>query len=389
VLEITFNIWGIFVLFFIGTFLLTYIIIPIIIDVAKYNNYVDNPNGRSSHKNVTPTLGGLSFFVALIIAFFFLDKWNSSNLTIHIIPGLTILFLTGLKDDIVVLSPASKLSAQIIATVFLLSNPEMHMLGFNGFLGIETIPYYLMYPISAFIILTIINAFNLIDGIDGLASTIGSIISLVYAAIFYYLELYYLAILSIVTLAMLLAFLRFNLSFKKKIFMGDTGSLITGFMISIFTIRFLALSPEKLENLPFHLDNIPFIAMAVLIVPLFDLARVFTIRIFNKKNPFKPDRKHAHHILIDLGLSHKKTTLLMGVFNLLFIGLFVVLGTNFSNVTLIVIFISIVLVMLYILYRLDFSFSNLKKRILRKKKVADIKSKLFSTKKTTLKTKPE
>ena len=376
--EITFNIWGIFILFFIGTFLLTYIIIPIIIDVAKFENFVDNPNNRSSHKNVTPTLGGISFYVALIIALFFLHPWDDSNLSIYIIPGLTILFLTGLKDDIVVLSPASKLSAQVIATIFLLTNSVMHIASFNGFLGIETLPYYLMYPISAFVILTIVNAFNLIDGIDGLASTIGGVISLVYAAIFYYLGLYYLAILSIVTLAMLLAFLRYNLSFKKKIFMGDTGSLITGFMISIFTIRFLALSPDKLETLPFHLGNIPFIAMAVLIIPLFDLARVFVIRIANKQSPFKPDRKHTHHILIDLGISHKIASLVMGVFNLLFIGLFFILGANYNNLVLIIFFVVIVLLMIYILYRLDFSFSNLKKRITHKKKVKSIKTKIFS-----------
>lgn len=384
--EITFQIKSLFILFFIGTFFLTYIVIPIIIDVAEYKNYVDNPNGRSSHNRIIPTLGGVSFFVALILAFFFLNRWDVSNLSIYIIPGLTILFLTGLKDDIVVLSPASKLSAQVIASVFLLSNSVMQIKGLNGFLGIGEIPLIFAFPICVFIMITIINAYNLIDGIDGLASTIGGIISIVYAVIFYYLGLHYFAFLCIIVLAMLLAFLRYNLSYKKKIFMGDTGSLIIGFMISIFTIRFLSITPEKLDALPFHLDNIPFIVMAVLIVPLFDLARVFTIRLFNKKNPFKPDRKHAHHILIDLGLSHKQTSLIMGLFNLIFIFLFVILGTNFGNITLIIIFSVIVLSLFYIFYRLDFSFSNLKKRISRKRKVENIKSKLFSNNKKNSKT---
>jgi len=299
-------------------------------------------------------------------------------LSIYIIPGLTILFLTGLKDDIVVISPASKLSAQIIASIFVLSNEVMQIQGLNGFLGIHEIPIIIAFPICVFIMITIINAYNLIDGIDGLASTIGGIISIVYAVVFYYLELYYFSFLGIIVLAMLLAFLRFNLSYKKKIFMGDTGSLTIGFMISIFTIRFLALTPDKLDTLPFHLDNIPFVVMAVLIVPLFDLARVFTIRLFNKKNPFKPDRNHTHHILIDLGLSHKQTSLIMGMVNLIFIFLFVILGTNFNNATLIIRFVTLVLILFYILYRLDFSFSNLKRRISRKKKVADLKSKIFS-----------
>jgi len=384
--AITFDIKSISLLFFIGTFLLTYIVVPIIIDVAEYKNYVDSPNGRSSHKKTTPTLGGISFFIALIVAFFFLNKWNDSNLSIYIIPGLTILFLTGLKDDIVVLSPVSKLSAQIIASVFLLSNEVMHIHGLNGFLGIGEIPIIFALPICVFIMVTIINAYNLIDGIDGLASTIGGIISIVYAVIFYYLGLFYFSFLCIIVLAMLLAFLRYNLSYKKKIFMGDTGSLIIGFMISIFTIRFLSLTPEKLDALPFHLDNIPFIVMAVLIIPLFDLARVFTIRLFNKRNPFKPDRKHTHHILIDLGFSHKETSVILGLVNLIFIFLFVILGTNFNNVTLIIIFSILVGVFFYILYRLDFSFSNLKKRISRKKKVANLRSKIFSGTKKTPKT---
>lgn len=379
--QITFNIKSLSLLFFVGTFLLTYILIPIIIDVAEYRKYVDSPNGRSSHKKTTPTLGGIAFFVAIMLAFFFLKNWNISDITIYLIPGLTILFLTGLKDDIVVLSPASKLSAQIIAAVFILANPVMQISGLNGFLGFHEIPLLIIYPLSVFLIVTIINAFNLIDGIDGLASIIGSIISIVFAIIFYYVGLYYFALFSVITVAMLSAFLRYNLSFKKKIFMGDTGSLIIGFIISIFTIRFLAIVPEKLEMLPFHLQNIPFIAISLLFVPLFDLVRVFILRLLNKKNPFKPDRKHVHHILIDMGMSHKKASIIIGIFNIIFIIFFAILGTNFNNLTLTIILIILAVALFFTLIRLDLSFSNLKKRITFKNKMQNVKEKIIPSSK--------
>lgn len=375
--EVIFNIESIFLLFFIGTFFTTYVIIPMIIKVAEYKNYTDKPNGRSSHIKCVPTLGGVAFFITLILAFFFIKDWNTSNLSIYIIPGLAILFLTGLKDDIMVISPSSKLSAQILAVVFILSNSAMQIQGLNGFLGFDEIPVYVVFPISVLLMVVIINAYNLIDGIDGLASIIGIIISISFGIIFYYLELYYFSILSIMVFAMLLAFLRYNLSYDKKIFMGDTGSLIIGFMISILTIRFLAITPNNLEKLPFLKENIPFIVLAILIVPLFDLGRVFLIRILNKRNPFRPDRNHAHHILIDLGLSHPKASLLLGLFNLLFLVLFAFLAIRFKNIPLFITSFVIIFVLFYTLYRLDFSFKNLKKRVFHKKKVDDIKSKLF------------
>jgi UDP-N-acetylmuramyl pentapeptide phosphotransferase/UDP-N-acetylglucosamine-1-phosphate transferase len=122
--------------------------------------------------------------------------------------------------------------------------------------------------------------------------------------------------------------------------MGDTGSLIVGFIVSALTMRFLALPPEKLESLPFVIENIPLIAIGILIVPLFDTARVFTIRVANKRSPFSADRNHTHHILIDyFNISHQKASLIIGAFNLVFVYLVIILGStsyNFWVVTVIV-----------------------------------------------------
>ena len=118
----------------------------------------------------------------------------------------------------------------------------------------------------------------------------------------------------------LLAFLKYNLSSVEKIFMGATGSLNVGFIISTVTLYLLALSEESYDNLPFLIENIPLIAISVLIVPLFDTARVFTIRMVNKKSPFSADRNHTHHILVDyFKISHEKASYIIGAFNLIFV----------------------------------------------------------------------
>ena len=374
------DIKGILLLFFIGAFFVTYTLIPIIIKIVEYKNFTDKPNHRSSHSKNVPTLGGIAFYVTLIFVLFFIEKWDDSNVSIYIIPGLTILFLAGLKDDILVISPASKLTAQVLAIIFVLANETMQIRGLSGFLGINQIPFYLSVLISVFTMIVIINAYNLIDGIDGLASIIGIIISTTFGFGFYFLQLYYFAILSVVVIAMLAAFLRFNLSYKNKIFMGDTGSLIIGFMISIFTIKFLAIDADRLEKIPFYLENIPLVLLAILVIPMFDFGRVFFIRLFNKKNPFKPDRNHTHHILIDLGISHSKVSIILGILNVLLILLMIYLSTRLKNIPIILIFCIVIIILFYILYRLNFSFSNLRKKLFFRNKMEDFKSKIKNKK---------
>ncbi len=361
---------------YIGAFLLTYLTVPKIIGVVEYKRLMDDPNQRSSHKNRTPTLGGVAFYYTLIFAIFFIKDWNLFNEGMYIIPGLTILFIVGLKDDLVVLSPGSKLLAQIIAIAFVLVNDSFTIGSLNGFLNINEIPYYLYLAIGGFVMLTIINSYNLIDGIDGLASGVGIVIMIIYTTIFYLSGEFFYALLSITMNASLMAFLGFNISSDKKIFMGDTGSLIVGFIISILTLKFLALKPDSYTELPFLLENAPLIAISILIVPLFDTARVFTIRIANKKGPFSPDRNHIHHVLIDFwGLSHKQASFLIGCFNLVFVILFIMLGSKAKNLGMIIILISIVIIMAYIFFRYNYNFSALKQKIILKRRVEKLKGK--------------
>jgi len=375
---------------FIGAFLLTYLTIPKIIGVVEYKRLMDNPGQRSSHKSLTPTLGGIAFFYTLIFALFFIKGRDTFDETMFIIPGLTILFIVGLKDDLVVLSPGSKLIAQVCAVAFILANESFTIHSLNGFLNINEIPYYLYLVIGAFMMITIINSYNLIDGIDGLASVVGIVIMIIYTTIFYLTGEYFFALLSITLNACLMAFFGFNVSSERKIFMGDTGSLIVGFIISILTIKFLALKPYAYTELPFLLENAPLIAIAILIVPLFDTARVFAIRIANKKAPFSPDRNHVHHVLIDFwGLSHKQASFIIGCFNLLFVVLFIILGSTSKNLGMVIIMVASVIILAYVFFKFNYNFTTLKQKIIIKRKVRSFTRNTGKSKKKEQKSKKE
>jgi len=366
---------------FIGAFLLTYFTIPKIIGVVEYKKLLDEPNQRSSHKKTTPTLGGIAFYFTLMFSLFFLKECDTSSVVYNILPGLTILFIFGLKDDLVVLSPTAKLIAQVTATLFILANPSFHIDSLNGFLGIYQLPQYASIIISSFIMIVIINAYNLIDGIDGLAAGIGIIISGINLIIYYFLEIDFYFYLSLIVIGILTAFLRYNLSRYNKIFMGDTGSLIIGFIISIFTIKLLTLNEQIVtSNLPFLIENLPLVALGILIVPLFDTFRVFSIRLFNKKSPFSADRNHMHHILIDLGFSHLKSSIILAGFNLLFVMIFIYLATQSTQFYLFLFLTFIVFSLIYLFFVLDFSFSNLRRKVFFRKKTKEIKRKLSDIK---------
>lgn len=352
-----------FSILLLASFTSSYIIIPKIIGVVTFKKLMDNPNHRSSHITQTPSLGGISFFITLVLGLYFIQSFDEYSLAMTIIPGLLILFIIGLKDDLVVLSPLTKIGAQLAAVGFILVHQQFQIHEFNGFWGIEELTAWVTIPLSAFIMIAIINAYNLIDGIDGLASTVGIIIFTILGVLFYWIELYFFCGICIIMIGALLAFLRFNISAKKKIFMGDTGSLIIGFVIALCVIRMFAVPKDTLILLPFQLENLPVIIMAILVVPFFDTARVFTIRIMNKKGPFSPDRNHIHHLLIDyLKLSHRRASFFVGVFNFLFIVVFILLGAVMGNWRLTILFITISLLLVYFFYRINFSYKNLRRR---------------------------
>lgn len=298
-------------LLFTGAFLATFYLIPKVIDIVVYKRLMDNPNERSSHIKATPSLGGLAFYIVFILSLYFNDGFDTYHVSMSIIPGLTILLFLGLKDDLVVLAPSTKLIGQVAACVFVLLNYKFEVENFHGFLGIYNMPFWLGASIALVFMLTVVNAFNLIDGIDGLAASVGIVSFASFGFLFFLLERDFLAMSALTMCAILCAFLFFNLSKrdKRKIFMGDTGSMLIGFLIAVMAVRMLALEDEVLNKLPFNKVNIPIILMAMMIIPLYDTVRVFTIRILQGKSPFSADRNHLHHVLIDsFGISHRRAS---------------------------------------------------------------------------------
>lgn len=322
------------------SFLLSYYMLPKIIAVVQFKQLMDDPNDRSSHEIATPNLGGVSFYVALMISFYFIYRMDTSGNIHSIIPGLTVLFIAGLKDDLVTLSPISKLFTQIFAVTFIIFDYNFSFDSLHGFMGVENIPIFVAAPLAILIAVSIINAVNLIDGIDGLAGIVSIVMFLVFGTLFFFTNQNFLFLISLIMVGSLLAFLRFNLSNSKKIFMGDTGSMILGFMIAFMTIKFLSLDTTQMDLLPFYSENLPYIVMAILIVPMFDTVRVFTLRLMKRQNPFTADRNHIHHVLIDYyQISHRKTSLILGFVNFLFIVLFASLSMLINQWYLLLFFI--------------------------------------------------
>jgi len=311
------------VLTFLLTVAITVISIPTIVKVARLKQLVDIPNGRTSHKGMVPSLGGFAIFVAISIGLLAFVNFQASPSVQYLLVGLLIIFFLGLKDDILVLDPYKKLLGQIAAAALVVFIGGVQFTSLHGFLGIHEIPAMVGAPLSIFVIIVITNSFNLIDGIDGLASGVGILISLLLGIWFYYIGQHQLALIALAFTGAYIGFFYFNISKgNNKIFMGDTGSLILGFTLAFLIIHFneLNLVPQKM-----NVASAPAVSFGIFIVPLFDTARVFLLRVIRSKSPFNPDKQHVHHRLLHIFNSHLKTTATIIGFNALFILLVVTL----------------------------------------------------------------
>ena len=304
-----------FIFYFFGTFMLSYFLIPKIRAKALKLNLKDTPDIRSSHTIPVPTFGGIVFYISYILILFFAQSLDSNHVSITLIASISILFFTGLLDDLRNLSPKIKFLCQIIGVALLMFQPDFRILSFHGFMGIYEIPLYVSVGGSMFFLLGLINAFNLIDGIDGLTGITGVIVASFYSYMLYNLGYFFYLSISLATIATLLAFLRFNFSNKRKIFMGDTGSLVIGLVLGLLTLKLLSVADDAYSSLSFYRAQLPLFLIAVLFVPLLDTMRVMFLRLTSGVSMFKPDRNHLHHIIVDFGLSHRKASFFIGFVN--------------------------------------------------------------------------
>ena len=296
-------------------FFITFFAIPIIIQVAREKKLFDEPDERKVHKMVIPTLGGLGIFGGFILSLLLGAPTGSTHLQYFIAAAIVIFFL-GIKDDILILSAAKKFIGQLIAAGIIIKFGGVQITNMHGFLGITEIPHIAGIVFTLFTVIVIVNSFNLIDGVDGLAGSLGLLTAVVFGSYFLYVGEVMFAVMGFSLAGSLLGFLVYNFS-PAKIFMGDTGSLLIGLINSIMVVKFINIAGS--EGIKFPLQAAPAIGMAILIVPLFDTLRVFSLRILDRRSPFSPDRSHVHHFLLDLGFSHRKVTLLCVGTNVAFI----------------------------------------------------------------------
>lgn len=298
---------------FLFSFLITYISIPTIIKISRRKNLMDEPGVRSSHLRKIPNLGGIAIFYSIgictsIFAYELFDLYK------FLFASLIILLYIGVMDDIVVMRAYKKLVAQIIVSAFIVIGSDIRIRNLFGIFGIYEINYLISVIVTIITFIILINAFNLIDGIDGLAGGYALICSALFGISYYRLGAYNypLVLLSVVIIGTVLAFLYYNLSNYRitKIFMGDTGSMLLGFLLAFTSICFIDIFIDKESpNIPrYHLKSAPVIAVAILILPIIDTLNVIIVRLWNKTSPFLADKNHIHHKLLKLNLTHRRSS---------------------------------------------------------------------------------
>ncbi len=300
------------------SFMVTFLAIPVIILIADKKKLYDIPDERKIHKNTIASLGGIGIFIALTFSCLLNIDFKASPEFQYFFAAVFIIFFIGLKDDIIALSAFKKFVVQIVAAGIIIHLGGIRIDNLYGIFNVGALEPMYSLPLTYTTIILIINAFNLIDGVDGLAGGLGLMVTLLLGTYFSLAGLQAYAIFSFSLSAALLAFLIFNF-YPARIFMGDSGSLLIGMVSSILVLKFINVAAAPGSPLP--IESSAAIGVSLLLIPLADTIRVFSIRIIKGRSPFSPDRNHIHHILLDKGLNDSSVTLLCLFFNISVISL--------------------------------------------------------------------
>jgi len=298
------------ILTYVMAFVLTLIFIPPVIFMVNRFKLFDRPNARKEHSVPTPTFGGISIFAGMMVALLFWFKFYNHPSIITFFLSMILLFGVGIMDDLKDLAARYKLVIEV-GVASLLAVSGIRITSFGGLFGINELHIIAQYIITVVAIVGITNAFNLIDGIDGLAGGLG-FMSLVTLAIFLTLskDLNY-AMIAFALAGALLGFLYFNFN-PARIFMGDTGSLVLGFVIAVLCVQLMkvnAIHPTPV------VPNIYVFTLGIVMIPVFDTLRVFGARIWKGRSPFSADKTHIHHLITNKGFTHGFAARLICVFH--------------------------------------------------------------------------
>jgi len=313
-------------LFCFTSFIITYYFIPVTIKISNKYDIYDYPDDRKKHVRKVSFLGGIALMISysISLAIFWSQKFIWPGNYHYIFMSLMMIAFIGLGDDLLNFKPLKKLTLQLLAGALLVYKGDFY-LPFDQILPFIKIPVYLNYCITLIVIGGIANAYNLIDGSDGLAASLGIIITLFYNYIFFTSGQYFYSALSVSVTGSLIAFFLYNKP-PAHTFMGDCGSLFLGMLFAIFTLYFIQKGGQ-FSSYPINTRII--LAFSLLAVPLLDTIRLFFLRIYNKKGPFTGDNNHIHHLLKQLGYTPVQVVLWILFLQLLIIGIALMTGNKF------------------------------------------------------------
>lgn len=333
---------------FVSAVILGRIIIPNILIISLRKRLFDVPDERKVHKRPIPRLGGVTFFPVILFSLCVFTAvrlmtghgpadTSTTDLVcefLFLTGGLTLLYIVGIADDLIGVRYRKKFLVQIIsAAMFPLSG--LYINNFYGLFGIYLIPAEVGIPLTMLLVVFITNAINLIDGIDGLASGLSMVALLVFGVLFVHFRMWSYAMLAFVTVGVIIPFFSYNVfgsaDLGRKIFMGDTGSLTLGYILSFFVIKYCMYEPDMLLTMK---TSPVLVSFSVLMVPCLDVIRVVLRRARNKRSLFMPDKTHIHHKFLAMGFSPRRALVTIQLMSACFCA-FTIVAILYMNNTLV------------------------------------------------------
>lgn len=306
---------------FIISFFASLAVYPFLLKFAKRHNIVDNPNARKLQRKPVPVFGGPVVWVGFMAGFAFLIVYVHSYNMILAAAAMTLLLIVGIIDDNYNLSPALRFLIEVGVVWAVMAIGKRYVDDFHGLWGIDEISIYVSIPLSLIAGVGIINAINLMDGVDGLSSGFGIFSTLIFAAFQYKAGSYSTAYLAVAVAGALMPFFLHNVFGRKsKMFIGDGGTLMLGTVLTILVFNILYHKAYGSKFVPYNVGLIPF-ALSVMAMPVFDTVRVMGMRIIRRQSPFNADKTHLHHLFIDMKFSHIGTTVAILTLNALIVAI--------------------------------------------------------------------
>ncbi len=309
------------------SFLISVLFFPVVIKLFKKWEILDTSGEHKVQRTFIPSMGGISILLGVTLALLMslpLQEWTGLK---YFFISIGLMFLIGLRDDVLALNPKQKLFSQFLPVFLLVFLDGSLLTSFYGLVPTPLFPPFMSWTISIITFVIITNAYNLIDGVDGLAGTIGLICLLFFGIWFYEAGNRPISLISFCFAGSVVAFLFFNWQ-SSRIFMGDTGALMVGLLLAYLAIRFINENAALPAGHPAKFEASIGTAVCVLIIPIFDTLRVIVLRIRKMQSPFRADRNHIHHRFLNMGFSHAHTVLILAGINIFFIALALLLRGN-------------------------------------------------------------